>query len=55
MLFYNKDVDKVIFIACQRQILGLYLDKINLDNDNNFDEGDPILLFMSEFWLVLVI
>ena len=41
ILFYNKDFDKVTFISCQRYILTVDLDKINLDNDNNFDEDDP--------------
>ena len=40
-LFYNEDFDKVTFIACERHILAADLDKINLDNDNNFDEDDP--------------
>ena len=39
-LFYNEDFDKVTFVACQRHILAAYLDNINLDNDNNFDEDD---------------
>ena len=41
ILFYNEDFDNVTFIANQRLLLALDLDKINLDNDNNFDEGDP--------------
>ena len=40
-LFYNEDFDKVTFIACEKHILAADLDKINLDNDNNFDEDDP--------------
>ena len=40
-LFFNEDFDKVTFIANQRHILAVDLDKINLDNDNNFDEDDP--------------
>ena len=31
-LFYNKDFDKVTFIAHQIHILAVNLDKINLDN-----------------------
>ena len=27
--------------SCQRHILVVDLDKINLDNDKNFDEDDP--------------
>ena len=41
ILFYKYDFDKVIFIAFQRHILSAELDKINLDNDNDFDEDDP--------------
>ena len=40
ILLFNKDFDKVFFITNQRHILILDLDKINLDNDNNFDEDD---------------
>ena len=40
-LFYNKDFEKVTFIANQRHILTVDLVKINLDNDSNFDESDP--------------
>ena len=39
ILSYNKNFDKVIFIANQRHTLAVVLDKINLDND--FDEDDP--------------
>ena len=38
--FYNENFDKVTFIACQRHILAADLDKINLDNDDNFNEDD---------------
>ena len=41
MLFYNKDFDKVTFIANQRHIFAVDLHEIDLDNDNNFDEDDP--------------
>ena len=41
ILFYNKDFYKVTFIANQRYILTVDLDKISLDNNNNnFDEDD---------------
>ena len=40
ILFYNENFEKVTFIANQRHILAIDLDKINLDNDNNFDEDD---------------
>ena len=39
-LFYDEDFDKVTFIANQRHILVVDIDKNNLDNDNNFDEDD---------------
>ena len=41
IFFYNEDFNKVIFIACQKQILAADLDNIELDNDNNFYEDDP--------------
>ena len=44
ILFYNEDFDKVIFIANQRHILAIDLDKINLHNDNKFDEDDPVTI-----------
>ena len=34
ILSYNEDFDKVTFLA-------VVLDKVNLDNDNNFDDDDP--------------
>ena len=41
ILFFNEDINNVTFIANQRHILGVDLDKVNLDNDNKFDENDP--------------
>ena len=41
ILFYNKDFDQATFIANQIHILAAYLEKINLDNNNNFYEDDP--------------
>ena len=41
ILSYNEDFNNVTFITNQRHILAVVLDKINLDNDNNFDEDDP--------------
>ena len=41
ILFFNEDFNKVTFIAHQRYILAVDLDKINLDGDNNFDKDDP--------------
>ena len=40
ILFFNKDFDKVTFIANQRHLLAVDFHKINLDEDNNFDEHD---------------
>ena len=50
ILFYKENFDEVTFIVNQRHILAVGLDKINLDNDNNFYEMILILLFMSDFW-----
>ena len=41
ILFQNGDFDKIKFIANQRYILAVDLNKISLDNDNNFEEDDP--------------
>ena len=53
--FFNEDFDKVTFIANQRYIV-VDLEKINLDNDNNFDEDDTdtiihvrLLVWRSKF------
>ena len=40
ILFLNGDFSKVTFIANMMNILAVDLDKINLDDDNNFDEDD---------------
>ena len=37
----NEDINKVTFIANQKHILAVDLGKINLANDNSFDEDDP--------------
>ena len=49
ILFFNEDFDKVTLIACQRHILAADLEKINLHNDNNFDENDPYTIFITDF------
>ena len=55
ILFYNEDFHKVTFIANQRHIPAVDLDKINFDNDNNLMKIIPILLlFMPHFWLGVV-
>ena len=41
ILFFDKDFSKVIFFANQIDILGIDLDKINIDDFNNFDKDDP--------------
>ena len=41
IFFYNEDFDKVTFIPNRKHILAVDLDKINLDNNNYFDEEDP--------------
>ena len=41
ILFYNEDFDKVTLTANNRHILAVYLDKINLNNNNNSYEDDP--------------
>ena len=49
MLFYNEDFDNVTFIANQRHILSVDLDKVNLDMVIFFIKIILILLFMSYF------
>ena len=40
ILFFNEDFNIVTFIANQIHFLAVDFDKINLDEDNNFDEDD---------------
>ena len=40
ILFFDEDVSKVTFFAKEKSILGVDLDKINLDEYNNFNEDD---------------
>ena len=54
ILFYNEDFHKVTFIANQKHILVVNLDKINPHNDNNFLKMILILLFLSDFWVDVV-
>ena len=44
VLFCNEDFSKVSFYANQMDILGLCLDKINLNDDNNFYKDDPDII-----------
>ena len=39
-LFFNEDFSKVAFFPNQMDILAVDLDKINLGQDNSFDEND---------------
>ena len=39
--FFNKDFNKITFVSSQRHIPAVDLNKVYLDNDNNFDENDP--------------
>ena len=41
ILFFDKGFSKVILFANQMGVLGVDLDKINLDDDNIFYEDDP--------------
>ena len=49
ILFYNDNFDKVTFIANQGHIYAVELDKINLNNDNNFDKDDPDTIIHVKF------
>ena len=40
ILFFNEDFNTVTFFVNEMDILVVDLDKINLDEDNNFDEDD---------------
>ena len=50
ILFNNKDFKKVTIIACHRHIFAADLDKIKLDNDNNFSEDDPDTIIHVRVW-----
>ena len=52
ILFYNKDFNKVIFIANQKHILAVDLEKVSL---NNFDEDDLDRIIHIRFGLALYI
>ena len=41
ILFSDEDFSNVTFYANEMEILGAYLDKINLDNNYSFYEDDP--------------
>ena len=50
ILYFDKDFGNVIFNYKEMGILNTDPNCINLD-DNNFDEDDSGILFMSDFWL----
>ena len=54
MLLCNEDFHKFTFIVNQKHLVSVYLDKINLGNDNNFDEDDPdtIIHFRPLAWRI---
>ena len=51
IFLYDKGFHKVAFIANEKHIFAVNIDKINLVNDNNFMKMILILLFLSHFWL----
>ena len=40
ILFFDEDFSKFTFFTFEMGILGVDFDKINLEDDNNFDEDD---------------
>ena len=50
ILFFNENFNKVPFIASQRYILAVGLDKINLDEDNHFNEDDNNTIISVRFF-----
>ena len=49
ILCFNEDSVNFVFSCNEMDILNIDLNNINLDNI--YDEGDPELLFLSDFWL----
>ena len=49
LLFFDEGFGDATFCCDKKGILFVILNNINLDN--NFDEDDLILLFLSNFWL----
>ena len=41
ILFFDEDFSNVTFYAIEMEVLGAYLDKINLGNNYSFYEDDP--------------
>ena len=54
LLFFYEEFSKVTFFANEMDILGADLDKIILEDDDNFMKMILILLFMSDFWLGII-
>ena len=54
ILFFKENFNKVPFIASQRYILAVGLDKINLDEDIILMKMTIILLLVSDFLLGIV-
>ena len=48
MLFFDEHFSKVTFIANDMGILGVDLDKINFDDDNNFQEDNPEIIIHAK-------
>ena len=53
MLFSDEDFSNVTFSANEMGVLSVDLNKINLDDDNNFLKMILKLLFLSDFCLVV--
>ena len=49
IIYFNENSGNAIFSCNKMGILNIDLNNVNLDN--NFDEGDLILLFLSDLWL----
>ena len=48
MLFFDEHFSKVTFIANDMGILGVDLDKINLDDNNNFQKDNPEIIIHTK-------
>ena len=53
LLYFKEDSDDVILSFKEMGILCVDLNSINFDN-SNYNKGEPISLFMSDFWLSIV-
>ena len=50
ILYFNEDSSNVVFNCNGMGILNIDFNNTNLD-DTNYDEDDPILFFLPDFWL----